>query len=122
MVAGGVCPGRSFAMHPGGAVIHDLLPGDVVADEVHETAGRAGGDLLKGFEDKCVDQQMVNCGEIRTERHVVQVSVGLRCAERSINEFLILAGQGQPPALEELLQRVELTHRQIVSKAARAAV
>ena len=65
---------------------------------------------------------MVHRREVRAERHVVEVRVGLGRAERRIDQFLVVAGQRNVPRGELLLQRAELAARQVVAEAARAAV
>ena len=76
----------------------------------------------KASSTKGVDEQVVDRGEVRAEGHVVQVGVRFGRAEGCIDQFLVLAGQRQTPAREELLQRSELAHRQIVPEAARTAM
>ena len=53
-----------FAVNPSLAIVHDLAPGDVVADEIDEIAGRTGDDFLKGFEDECVDEQVFTVAKL----------------------------------------------------------
>jgi hypothetical protein len=60
--------------------------------------------------------------EVRTERHVVEISVGLGCAKRCIHQFLVTARQRDVPSGELVLERAELSARQRVTKATRTAV
>ena len=82
----------------------------------------AGKDFLERFEHERVDEQVVHRGEVRAERHVVEVGVGLGRAERRVDQLLVVAGQRDVPVGELLLQRAELAARQVVAEAARAAV
>src|SRR5436309_15836875 len=65
---------------------------------------------------------MIQRREVRAERQVVEIRVGLGCAERSIDQFLVVARQGNVPRGELLLKCAELAARQRVTKSARAAV
>src|SRR6476469_6685849 len=65
---------------------------------------------------------MIHRGEVRSERHIVEVGIGLRRAEWCIDQLTILARQGQSPLSKEALKRVELAGREIVPKSARTAV
>ena len=67
MVAGGKGAGCAFAMHPSGAIVDDLLAGDVVRDEIDQISFNAWNDLLEGFEHQRVDQKMIDGGEIRAQ-------------------------------------------------------
>ena len=51
MVAGGKGPRGALAMHPGHLVVHYLLPGDVVADEINQFALDPRKNLLKCFQN-----------------------------------------------------------------------
>ena len=82
----------------------------------------AGKHFLKRLEHQRVDQQVIDRGEVRTERHVVEVGVRLGRAERRIDQLLVVARQRNVPLGELVLQRSELAGRQIVADAARAAV
>ena len=121
-VAGGEGAGCAFAVDPGEFVVHDFLPRDVVADEIDQRAGRAGEDFLEGFEHLRVDQHVIDGREVRAEGHVVEVGVGLGGAEGGVDQFAVVAGQGNAPGGEMFLQGLELGHGQVVSEAARAAV
>ena len=100
----------------------DLAARDVVADVIHQRPFHAGNHFLERFEHERVDEQMVHGREVRAERHVVEIRVGLGRAERRIDEFLVVAGQRDVPLRELALQVVELAGRQRVTEPARTAV
>src|SRR3954462_14618328 len=54
-----------------------FLSRDVVADEVHERALYARNNFLKRFEYERVDEQMIQRREVRAERQVIEVGIGL---------------------------------------------
>ena len=121
-VAGGEGSRGAFAMDPGEAVVDHFLAGDVVADEVDQRAGRAGDDLLERFENQRVDQHVIDGREIRTEGHVVEIGIGLRRAQRRIDQFAVVAGKGNAPGGEMLLKGSELSRSQGCGRAAGAAM
>src|SRR5438876_7663146 len=65
---------------------------------------------------------MIQRREVRAERQVVEILVGLGSAERRIDQFLVAAWQRDVPRGELLLQCAELSARQRVAESARAAV
>ena len=93
-----------------------------MADEIHERTLRARDDLLERLEHERVDEHVVHGREVRAERHVVNVVVRLRSAERRIDEFAVVARERDAPRGELALQRVELVIRELVAKPARTAV
>ena len=99
---------RTLAVHPGEVAPDDLAAGDVVANEIDQPARHSRDHLLEGLEHQRVDEQVVDGGEVRSEGHVVEIGVGLRCAERGIDQFTITAWQGSAPVGELSLQRREL--------------
>src|SRR5438445_2436372 len=65
---------------------------------------------------------MIQRREVRAQRHVVEIRVGLGRAKRRIDQFLVVAWQRDVPRGELLLQCAELSARQRVTESARAAV
>ncbi len=122
VVAAGEGSRGAFAVDPSELVVHDFLTCDVVADEIHELPFRAGKHFLEGFKHECIDEQVVHGGEVRPERHVIEIGVGLGCAERGIDELFVLGRKRQAPGAEEAFQGLELALREDVSKPARSAV
>src|SRR5438094_1202613 len=64
----------------------------------------------------------IHSREVRAESHVVEIGVGFGCAERRIDQFLVLARQWNVPRGKLLLERAELSARQRVTEPSRAAV
>jgi hypothetical protein len=116
VVLGRECAGRTLAVHPRGLFVHDLLASDVVADEVHKLANCAGQNFLKRVEDHCVDQHVIDRGEVRAQRHVVKIAIRMCSAEGSIDELLVVTRQGDAPRAEHLMERAELAGCELVAK------
>ena len=68
--------GGAFAMDPALAVLDDFPASDVVADKIDELAFHSRNDLLECFQNEGIDQEVIYSGEIRAERHVIQVKIG----------------------------------------------
>ena len=88
-------------------------PGDVVADEIDQRRRWCRGAPPERFEHQGVDQHVIDGREVRAQGHVVDVGVGLRRAERRVDQFAIVAGQRNVPGCEFLLQRAELAAGQL---------
>ena len=65
---------------------------------------------------------MIHGREVGAQGHVVEISIGLGCGQRCIHQFLVSARQRDVPGGELVLEGAELSARQRVTKAARAAV
>ncbi len=65
---------------------------------------------------------MIQSREVRAERHVVEIRVGLGRIERCIDQLFVVARQRDVPHGELLLQRAELSARQCVTESAGTAV
>ncbi len=119
-------PGKArvgaFAVDPRELVIDDFLTRDVVADEVHELAGRSWQHFLEGLQHERIDEHVVHGGEVRPERHVIEIRVRLGRSERGIDELFVFGRKRQAPGAEEAFQRLELALREDVPEPARSAV
>src|SRR6516162_9229824 len=65
---------------------------------------------------------MIQRCEVRAERQVVEIRVGLGSAKRSIDQFLVVARQRDVPCGELLLKCAELSACQRVTESPRTAV
>jgi hypothetical protein len=101
----GAC--RAFTMYPSFLIVHDFAARNVVADEIHELATSAGNDFLERFKHKLVDEHVVHGREVCTERHVVNIIISLLRAERSVNQFAVVAWQRNIPGRKLVLQGLE---------------
>ena len=46
-----------------------------MADEVNQFSLCSWQDLLKGFKHERIDEQMIHRGEVRPERHIIEIGV-----------------------------------------------
>jgi hypothetical protein len=122
VVAAGEGTRGPFAVNPGELVIDDFLTRDVVADEVHELAGRSWQHFLEGLQHERIDEHVVHGGEVRPERHVIEIRVRFGRSERGIDELFVFGRKRQAPGAEEAFQRLELALREDVPEPARSAV
>jgi len=122
VVAAGEGTRGAFAVDPRELVIDDFLTRDVVADEVHELPGRSWQHFLEGLQHERIDEHVVHGGEVRPERHVVEIRVRLGRSERGIDELFVFGRKRQTPGAEEAFQRLELALREDVPEPARSAV
>ncbi len=87
-----------------------------------QPASGSGKDFLEGLEHERVDEHVVDGREVRAERHVVDVVIGLGGSERSVDELAVAAGKRDVPFREFLLEGAELICGEVVAEAARTAV
>lgn len=121
-VSGGESTCGAFAVDPQQLVIDPFLSRDIMANEIDQGSAGCGQDGLERFEYQRVDQQVVDRGEVRTERHVFEVGIGFGRPVFGVDKMSITEGESGACFLEAFLERFELLGSETVSETAGTAV